>query len=65
MKIYRSWHQFSCVVIFIDLTTLHYVYLRCLLCDAFKDVRYVIARVNGEFKTHPYLSLESQVTVGV
>jgi hypothetical protein len=36
-----------------------------LLCDAFEDVRYVMASVKGEFPTHPYLSFEKQVTVGV
>jgi hypothetical protein len=39
--------------------------LRYLLRDAFEDVRYVMASVKEEFKTHPYLSLESQMTVGV
>ena len=39
--------------------------LRYLLCDAFEDVRYVMASVKGGVKTHPYLSLESQVTVGL
>jgi hypothetical protein len=39
--------------------------LRYLLCDTFEDVRYVMTCVKGEFQTHPYLSLEKQLTVGV